>query len=106
MRTRVVSSEEDRSAMERRWRGANGEVGGVEGVEKGLLSFLRARKARIVGSAKGILGRHVSFSHCKYWDIIRQCCSYANSLLEFMQASSVVIAAGSNSCAAIKRRLL
>jgi len=73
LRTRVVSSEEDRSAMERRWRGANGEVGGVEGVEKGLLSFLRARKARIVGSANGILGRHVSFSHCKYWDIIRQC---------------------------------
>ena len=33
LRTRVVSSEEDRSAMERRWRGANGEVGGVEGVE-------------------------------------------------------------------------
>lgn len=33
LRTRAVSSEEERSAMERRWRGANGEVGGVEGVE-------------------------------------------------------------------------
>ena len=32
-RMRVVSSEEVRSAIERRWRGANGEVGGVEGVE-------------------------------------------------------------------------
>lgn len=33
LRTRVVSSVELRSAIERRCRGANGEVEGVEGVE-------------------------------------------------------------------------
>ena len=31
-RTRVVSSDGVRSAMERRWRGANGEVCRVDGV--------------------------------------------------------------------------
>lgn len=31
--TRVVSSVEVRSDMERKWRGAKGEIGGVEGVE-------------------------------------------------------------------------
>lgn len=29
LRTRVANSVEVRSAMERKWRGANGEVGGV-----------------------------------------------------------------------------
>lgn len=33
LRTRVVSSEGVRSAIERKWRGAKGEVCGVEGVE-------------------------------------------------------------------------
>lgn len=39
-RTRVVNSEGVRSAMERRCRGANGDVAGVEGVELEYARFV------------------------------------------------------------------
>ena len=63
LRTREESSEGERSAMERRWRGAKGEVGKVEGLEYGLLSFSRDRRARHVGRIGAMLDRKMISSH-------------------------------------------
>lgn len=54
LRTRIVSSEGLRSAIERRWRGAEGEVSGCEAVDRALCGLYRQCKAREEGRIEGI----------------------------------------------------
>lgn len=63
LRTRVVSSAGVRSAIERRCRGANGDVAGVAGeVEDHRWARCRLRRAAVEGRRSGMLGQLVVYN--------------------------------------------
>lgn len=69
LRTKVVNSVGVRSAMERRWRGAKGEVCGVEGVEE---EYVRL-DARVTCWRAALAGRRAAIFVVMGGQLIQMC---------------------------------